>query len=160
MYAWSINTQLCEKLWHVGCIFTCFWLVKILATQLCNKYTNTCNTIYIQLLHTMLFVGLQIVFHRYFHGNSVTDGGTLGQLRCLIHCHNITNNVSKEMNELEDFKSVGRAHVMAAALTFFDMDATDEEPKEHAWPPELLAVASADLRWEYLHDILGIFVDH
>ena len=111
--------------------------------------------------HTMLFVGLQIVFHRYFHGNSVTDGGTLWQLRCLIHRHNITKNVSKEMNELEDFfKSVGRAHVMAAALTFFDMDATNEEPKEHAWPPELLAVASADLSWEYLHDILGTFVDH
>lgn len=118
-------------------------------------------------MHTVLlmilfddFFGLQIVFHRYFHGNSVTDGGTLWQLRCLIHRHNISKDVSKQMNELEDFfKLVGKAHIMAAALHFFGMDDTNEEPKQHAWPPELVPASSAELSWEYLHDILGTFVD-
>lgn len=48
---------------------------------------------------------------------------------------------------------------MAAALHFFGMDDTNEEPKQHAWPPELVPASSAELSWEYLHDILGTFVD-
>ena len=59
-----------------------------------------------------------LYFHRYFNGKSITDGGTLWYLRCLIKRHNISKNVSKEMNELEDFfHSV--AHVTAAALHYF-----------------------------------------
>ena len=126
-----------------------------------QKWSNTnFEHLLYKVSQTVLRFDLQIVFHRYFHGNSVTDGGTLCQLQCLIRRHNITKDVSKQMNELEDFfKSVGRAHIIAATLHFFDMDATDEEPKRHAWPPELVPASSAALSWEYLHDILGTFVD-
>ena len=57
-----------------------------------------------------------LYFHRYFNGKSITDGGTVWYLRCLIKRH----NVSEEMNEFEDFfHSVAKAHVTAAALHYF-----------------------------------------
>lgn len=47
---------------------------------------------------------------------------------------------------LDDFfKSVGKAHILAAALSFFDMDSTTDEPERHAWPPELKPAESRDL---------------
>ncbi len=88
------------------------------------------------------------------------DHGTLWQLRCLIRRHNVSTDVSKEMNALDDFfHSVGKAHILAAALSFFDMDATNEQPKRNAWPPEIVPATSSELNREYLHDIVGTFVD-
>ena len=70
----------------------------------------------------MHFPFLKVIFNRYFNGKSITDGGTLWHLRCLIKRHNISKDVSKEMNELEDlFHSVAKAHVTAAAMHYFGM---------------------------------------
>ncbi len=48
---------------------------------------------------------------------------------------------------------------MAAALDFFAMEDVDSTPNRHTWPSELVPVASTQLSWEYLHDIIGTFVD-
>lgn len=45
---------------------------------------------------------LNCLYYNLCNGISITDGGTLCYLQCLIRRHNISKDVSKEMNELED----------------------------------------------------------
>ena len=43
-------------------------------------------------------------------------------------------DVSKEMNELEDFfHSLAKAHVMAAAMHYFGMEKKTSKPTQHQW---------------------------
>ena len=77
--------------------------------------------------------------------------------RCLIKCHNILKDVSKEINELEDFfHSVAKAHVTAAAMHYFAMQ---EKPTKHAWPHPLSMTQSTAPHRQYLSTMIGKFVD-
>ena len=103
---------------------------------------------------------LKVIFNRYFCGKSITDGGTLWHLRCLIKRHNISKDVSKEMNELDDFfHSVAKAHVTAAAMHYFGMQEKTEKPTMHAWPHLLSMTQSTAPHWQYLSTTIGKFVD-
>ena len=64
------------------------------------------------------------------------------------------------MNELEDFfHSVCRAHVIAAAFSFFGMNSHADRPSTHLWNPTLPMSTSTELHWKYLVDTLSVFVD-
>ena len=64
------------------------------------------------------------------------------------------------MNELEDFfHSVCRAHVIAAAFSFFGMNSLADRPSTHLWNPTLPMSTSTELHWKYLVDTLSVFVD-
>ena len=63
----------------------------------------------------------------------------LEQQRMPCKRHNISKEVSKEMNELEDFfHAVAKAHVTAAAMHYCGMQEKTEKPTKHAWPHLLL----------------------
>ena len=105
----------------------------------------------------MYYHFLKVIFNRYFNGKSITDGGTLWHLQCLIKRHNISKDVSNEMNELEDFfHSVAKAHMTAAAMHYFDMQ---EKPTKHAWPHLLSMTQSTAPHRQYLSTTIGKFVD-
>ena len=88
------------------------------------------------------------------------DGETLWHIRCLIKHHNISKDVSKEMNELEDFfHSAAKAHVTAAAMHYFDMQEKTKKPTQHAWPHLLSMTQSMAPHRQYLSTTIGKFVD-
>ena len=79
------------------------------------------------------------------------NGEMLWHIQCLIKHHNISKDVSKEMNELEDFfHSVAKPHVTAAAMHYFDMQEKTEKPTKHAWPHLLSMTQSMAPHQQYL----------
>ena len=105
-----------------------------------------------------LLISIQVIFNKYFDQQSAKDGGTLCQLRNIINRSNVTGNVKKEMNATEDFlKSVLNAHVVAAALTFFGMDKTTDEPTQYRWDSSTMKTKEG--KWMYLSKAIGEFTD-
>ena len=105
-----------------------------------------------------LLISIQVIFNKYFDQQSAKDGGTLCQLRNIINRSNVTGNVKKEMNATEDFlNSVLNAHVVAAALTFFGMDKTTDEPTQYRWDSSTMETKEG--KWMYLSKAIGEFTD-
>jgi len=99
-----------------------------------------------------------VIFRKYFDQQSAKDGGTLCQLRNIINRSNVTGNVKKEMNATADFlKSILNAHVIAAALKFFGMEKTSDEPTEHMWDEGVTETKEG--KWAYLTEVVGEFTD-
>ena len=77
-----------------------------------------------------------------------------------IKRHYISKDVSKEMNELEDFfHSVAKAHVTAEAMHYCDMQEKTEKPTKHAWPHLLSMTQPTAPHQQYLSTTIGKFVD-
>ena len=88
------------------------------------------------------------------------DGGTPWHLQRLIKHYNILKDMSKEMNEFEDFfHSAAKAHVTAAAMHYFDIQEKTKKPTKHAWPHLLSMTQSTAPHPQYLSTSIGKFVD-
>ena len=81
---------------------------------------------------------------------SSQDGGTLFQLRNLINRRNVVKIVKNDMNATEDFfKDVGISHIVAAALSFFNMENIKSTPKHPLLTDELLSQSGME-KWAAL----------
>ena len=79
-------------------------LTNLFKTKIWTIIDNKCIIMwlweYYMYYHIQFYV-LKVIFNWYFNGKSITDGGTLQHLWCLIKCHIISKDMSKE--ELEAF---------------------------------------------------------
>ena len=103
---------------------------------------------------------MQILIKRFYNIHSGMNKGTLYQLRCLINRRNISTHVSQEMNQLQDFlHSVMKAHILSAAMDFFNMEDKSSQPSSHKWSDPLATSPSNEQKWQYLSNTLGVYVD-
>lgn len=99
-----------------------FMEVRVLAISLYISNQHLMFQCCIRIVHNILSISLQIMWHRLYKGGSSLEGGTLQQLRNLINRRNIsaTTNVTGRVNEVEDFlELIVRCHIVAAAMHFF-----------------------------------------
>ena len=97
-----------------------------------------------------MFLLCRFVWNRLYKSASFTDKGTLKQLANLISRTNVPQTVKKDFAATQDFFSlVLDAHIVAAAMIFFDMKDVNDTPKQN----ELLGnlnTATNDEKRKYL----------
>ena len=103
---------------------------------------------------------MQIIFTRYFKAALAAEPGTLSFLCNLINRRNVTGQVSKEMNAIDDFfRSVLIAYATAAMANYFGMVSTTDDPSVHSWSVPLV-LAGSESKWLYLSTELTKLIDN
>ena len=78
----------------------------------------------------------QVIFDRFYKGNSAGEAGTLYQLRNLVNRRNVVTKVSKDYHADADFiDMVTDCHVIAATMAHFHMNTIDD--KLNNLPPRI-----------------------
>ena len=84
----------------------------------------------------------------------MAEGGTLLQLQYLINRTNIPSKVKKDVNAAQDFfETVVIAHVVAAAMQFFNMKTVQDKPASAIFS-QLLAEDNIESRKKLFHSAL------
>ena len=92
---------------------------------------------------------IQIIWRRLYKTGSSKEGGTLLQLKNVINRQNVgsTNDISKRVNEVEDFlELVITCHLIAAALHYFSMESVSDPPHSNGFPCEILQMDLSERR--------------
>ena len=102
---------------------------------------------------------MQVIWKRLYNNNSSSDKGTLYQLRNVIRRTNVPCDPSNNVNAAEDFMNlVTKAHVLAAAMEFLQMDQLNGIPSPDLIPDESL-LSSIEVRQQLLHSVSYYIVD-
>jgi hypothetical protein len=107
------------------------------------------------------FNPFQIMWKRLYKSGSSKEGGTLLQLRNRINRRNVSDaqDITKHVNEIEDFlELVVNCHLIAAAMHFFSMATTSDEPHSNGFPSNI-AEMEQHRRQKILFERLGRIVD-
>ena len=92
-----------------------------------------------------------------YNDNSVAEGGTLCQLKCLINRTNVPAKLTHNVNAAEEFiHVVVTSHFIAAALHHFKMDSVEDLPSS----AELDQIHSPDSQKKLFHTSLIGMVKH
>ena len=80
--------------------------------------------------HTYTCQFLKVIWKRLYSTLSLTDHGTLLQLRNLINRRNVSSDPTKDVNASEDyFLLIVSCHLICAAMTNFDINSLDSFPE-------------------------------
>lgn len=103
---------------------------------------------------------LQSIWKRLYSCSSAKEGGTLYQLRNLINRRNITSYPSKNVAPSEDFvQTVLEAHILAAAMEAFQMEALNDTPKCAVFTEEMTPSQTQDAFLKAASIVVKQFVD-
>lgn len=102
---------------------------------------------------------IQLIFNRYYSGSSATDKTSLFALRNLVNWRDVVSDAQHNPAPCKRFVNlVLDANIIAAALTFFGMETTDDQPTKHSFNPEL-AVGLRVVRHRYFHRVVKEFIE-
>ena len=86
-----------------------------------------------------VLISLQVVWKYFYSTESFTNKGTLCQLRNIINRRNVSAAADKDFNACDDFfKLVTRAHIIAAAMRYFEMTSVNDFPKHYLLSESLM----------------------
>lgn len=90
---------------------------------------------------------MQVAWIRLYSASSGIDGGTLFQLRNLINRRNVRKLPQNDLSACEDFfNAVTDAHILTAAMTFFNMSSLDDRPSNTHFPEGFNDLTSLEKR--------------
>ena len=101
------------------------------------------------------------MWERLYKPGSSKEGGTLMQLRNLINRRNVGEGkkITSHVNPIEDFlELVIICHLVAAAMHFFSMRSTSDEPHSNGFPVNIRGMEQYR-RTKILFDKLGRIID-
>ena len=85
-----------------------------------------------------VLISLQVVW-KFYSTESFTNKGTLCQHHNIINRRNISAAADKDFNACDDFfKLVTRAHIIAAAMRYFEMTSVNEFLKHYLLSESLM----------------------
>ena len=81
---------------------------------------------------------MQVIWKLLYTLKSVSDKGTLYQLRNVVNRKNVGEDPTKDMNAHEDFFNlVTKSHALAAAMELFGMENLEDSPSAEIVPPSV-----------------------
>ena len=99
------------------------------------------------------------MYDRLYNCNTVRDGGTLMQLRNEIDRRNIGKDISKRFNASIDFFELATdCYITSAAMKFYGMNKTDEEPTLNALPTGTCSKLPNE-QWQIFSKSVGKIID-
>ena len=102
---------------------------------------------------------IQLIFNRYYSDSSATDKTSLFALRNLVNWRDVVSDAQHNPTPCKRFVNlVLDVNIIAAALTFFRMETTDDQPTKHSFNPEL-AVGLRVVRHRYFHRVVKEFIE-
>ena len=116
--------------------------------------TATCT------MYIFSFLCLQAMMDHLYASGSSMDGGTLMQLRNLINHQKVSKDVTGCFNATVDYmQSVIDCHIVAAAMNYFGISKTTDNPSLNYGLDILAESTDATEKWRRLQTLVGDIVD-
>ena len=140
---------------HISMYTTFCFACSLSACMHALYYRTATCTMYI-----FSFLCLQAMMDHLYASGSSMDGGTLMQLRNLINRQKVSKDVTGCFNATVDYmQSVIDCHIVAAAMNYFGISKTTDNPSLNYGLDILAESTDATEKWRRLQTLVGDIVD-